>query len=124
MRGMIDSMLVDGMNYVIEGEAMLPRSAAELIKKYPGNVRAVFVGYTEINVEDKVALVKKHRDGEHDWLTNESDDYIRDHIGNMITYSKRIKSGCEKHGLPYFDTSDDFLAAIEAATDFLLGELN
>ena len=124
LRGMIDSMLVDGMDYVIEGEAMLPQLLAELVERNPDKIKAVFVGYTEIDVEDKVALIKKHADRENDWLTKKSDEYIRDHIGNMIVYSKMIKDGCERHGLSYFDTSEDFLGAIEAATDFLVGELN
>jgi hypothetical protein len=42
----------------------------------------------------------------------------------MIAYSKMIKNECEKHGLPYIDTSEDFLVAIEAATDFLVGDLS
>jgi hypothetical protein len=122
--GMIDNMLVDGMDYVIEGEAMLPRFVAELVEQNPDKIKAVFVGYTGINVKDKVALVKKYGDGEHDWLINKSDEYIKDHIGNMIAYSRMIKNGCEEHGLPYFDTSEDFLGAIEAATDFLAGDVN
>ena len=122
--GMIDSMLIDGMDYVIDGEAMLPQMVADLVEKHPDKIKAMFLGYTEINVEGKVALVKKHSDRENDWLTNESDEYIRDHIGNMIAYSKAIKNGCEKHGLSYFDTSEDFLGAIQAATDFLIGDLN
>jgi len=121
LQGMIDCMLVDGMDYVIEGEAMLPRLVADLVEKNPDKINAVFLGYTEIAVKDKVALVKKHGGGENDWLTKESDEYVRDHIGNMIAYSKSIKNGCERHGLSYFDTSDDFLGAIEAATDFLVG---
>ncbi len=122
--GMIDSMLVDGMNYVIEGEAMLPQLVADLVEKHPDKIKVVFLGYTEINVKDKVALVKKHGDGENDWLTNEPDEYIRDHIENMIAYSKMIKNECKKHGFTYFDTSEEFLGAIEAATDFLVGDLN
>ena len=121
---MIDSMLVDGMDYVIEGEAMLPEVVADLVEKHPGKIRAVFLGYTEIDVKAKVALVKEHGAGENDWLTKQSDEYISDHVGNMITYSRMIKDGCEKHGLPYFDTSDDFLTAIEAAIDFLVRDLN
>ncbi len=122
--GMIGSMLVDGMDYVIEGEAMLPRLVADLVEKHPDKIKAIFLGYTEIDAKDKVALVKKHGDGESDWLTNKSDEYIRDHIGNMIAYSKMIKDECRKHGLTYFDTSEDFSGAIEAATDFLVGDLN
>jgi len=124
LQGMIDSMLIDGMDYLIEGEAMLPQLIANLIEKYPDKVKVVFVGYNEINVKDKVAQVRKHSDGESDWLTKESDEYIRDHIENMIGYSKMIKNECEKHGLSYFDTSDNFLRAIEAATDYLVGDLN
>ena len=115
LHGVIDCLLVDGMDYVIEGEAMLPQSVAKLIEENPGKIKAVFVGYTEIDVADKVALVKKHGDGDNDWLTKESDEYIRDHIANMIAYSKMIKNGCKEHGLTYIDTSEDFAAAIEAA---------
>jgi hypothetical protein len=122
LQGMIGCMLADGMDYVIEGEAMLPQLVARWIEEHPDKVKAVFVGYTEIDVRDKVALVKKHSVGESDWLTNESDEYIRDHIGNMIAYSRMIKEECDKHGLSYFDTSEDFLDAIEAASDFLVGE--
>ncbi len=124
LEGMIDCMLVDGIDYVIEGEAMLPRWVAELAGKNPGKIRAVFVGYTEIEVDDKVALVKKHANAEIDWLTNESDDYIRDHVENMIAYSKMIRTECERNGLAYVDTSNDFLAAIEAATDVLVSDPN
>jgi len=124
LRGMIDSMLIDGMDYVIEGEAMLPQTLADLVEKHPGELRTVFVGYTEINVADKVALVKKHGDRENDWLANKPDEYIRDHVENMIAYSKMIKNECQKHGLSYFDTSEDFPGSIEAATDFLAGDLN
>jgi hypothetical protein len=123
LQGMIDCMLVDGMDYVIEGEAMLPRLAAELIERHPGKVRAAFLGYTEIDVEDKVALVKTHGTGDNDWLTAKPDEYIRDHIGNMVGYSRMIKTECKKHGVPYFDTSEDFLGATEAATAFLVGDL-
>ena len=124
LRGMIDCMLIDGMDYVIEGEAMLPQWVAELVEKHPDKIRAVFVGYTEISVEDKVALVKEHSDGDNDWLTRKSDEYISDHIGNMVAYSRMIKSECEKHGVTYFDTSADLPGTIEAATNFLVADLN
>jgi len=122
LQGMIENMLFDGMDYVIEGEAMLPHWVADLIEKHPDKIKVVFLGYTEIKVEDKVALVKKHNGGENDWLTKKSDKYIRDHVGNMIAHSNMIKEGCEEHGLPYFDTSKDFMGTIDAATDFLVAD--
>jgi hypothetical protein len=124
LRSMIDCMLVDGMDYVIEGEAMLPQLTAAWIKEHPDKIKAVFVGYTRISVGDKVSLVKKHRCGENDWLTNESDEYIKDHIGNMIAYSGMLRDECEKHGLSYFDTSEDFRAAIDEAISHLVRDQN
>ena len=124
LQGMINCMLIDGMDYVIEGEAMLPGLIADLIEEHPGKVRIAFMGYTEIEAMDKVALVKKHSTGENDWLTEKSDEYIRDHVENMIVYSKMIREECEKHQLPYFDTSEDFMGATEAATEFLVADLN
>ena len=124
LQAMIESMLVDGMDYVIEGEAMLPELIAGWMNKHPNTIRAAFVGYTEIDVKDKVALVKAHSDGDDDWLTSESDEYIEDHIRNMIGYSKTIKHACEEYGLPFFDTSDDFPGTAIAATDYLLGDLS
>ena len=123
LQGMIDCMLVDGMDYVIEGEAVLPRLAADLIERHPDKVRAAFLGYTDIDAADKVALVKMYGDGDNDWLTAKPDEYIRDHVGNMIGHSKTIRKECEELGLPYFDTSKDFQGATEAAMDFLVGDL-
>ncbi|NET34874.1 MAG: ATP-binding protein [Cyanothece sp. SIO1E1] len=123
LKGMIDNMLFEGVDYVIEGEAMLPELIAELIEKYPGQVRAIFMGYTDMEVDKKISLVKKHRGEENDWLMNESNEYIRDHISNMISYSKRIKEDCEKYHLPYFDLSSDFDSMIEKAKKHLVAGL-
>lgn len=99
LKGMIDNMIFDGMDYVIEGEAMLPELVAELLEKYSGKIKVIFVGYSDISVDEKVKLVKEFCDRDDDWLISESDEYIKDHIGNMIGYSKMIKEGCEKYKL-------------------------
>ncbi len=119
LSGMIDNMLFDGMDYVIEGEAMLPEFITELVKEHPTKVKAVFVGYADIEVDEKVQLVKEFCDRDDDWLISESDEYIKDHIGNMIGYSKMIKEECDKHNLPYFDTSKDLLKTVDEVIDCL-----
>ena len=40
------------------------------------------------------------------------DSMLTDDIDYVIAYSKMIRDGYEKHGLSYFDTSEDFLTAI------------
>ena len=97
---------------------------AALTARHPGRVRAVFMGYTQIGTAAKVALVKRHSDAANDWLTTRADDYIYDHIGNMIEYSTTVKQECQVHGLPYVDTSLSFAPAIEKASEYLLGDRN
>lgn len=115
LQGMIDNMLFDGMDYVIEGEALLPELISTLIKKYPGKIRSVFVGYTEVETEKKIGQIKKYSSGENDWLTKESDEYIRDHVQTMINHGRMIKRECNKYNLSFFETSNHFLEAIDSA---------
>ena len=63
---------------------------------------------------------KPHSSGDRDWLMNESDEAIHRHIENMIEYSRKVKTQCEQHRVPYFDASTDFLATVEQAKEFLL----
>lgn len=108
-----------GIDYVIEGEAMLPEHADELLLKYPDKVRVCFVGYTDINVNEKVNDIKVFSIDKNDWLSNEADAYIRSHIKNMVTYSIMVKNDCEKYRIKYFDTSYDFIRTIDTAFDYL-----
>ena len=122
LSGMIDSLLADDVDYLIEGEALLPRTVAGLIAQRPGKIRAVFLGYACTEIATKVAVIKQHEPAGGDWLTRQSDRYIADHVGNMIAHSKRIKAACTEQGLSYFDTGADFSRSIDAAADFLIGD--
>ncbi len=105
---MCENMLWTEVDYVLEGEAFLPRFVRDLVDKNPDKIKVAFMGYADANAELKVRDVKKFSSGVGDWLVNESDDYIESHINNMIGYSQMIKSECKKNSVPYFDTSKDF----------------
>ena len=120
--GMIDSLLADDVDYLIEGEALLPKTVAGLIAQHPAKIRAVFLGYACTEIATKVDLIKQHEPAGGDWLTRQSDHYIADHVGNMIAHSKRIKAACTEHGLSYFDTGANFCRSVDAAADFLIGD--
>ncbi|NER09565.1 hypothetical protein [Muriicola jejuensis] len=121
LQAMLESMIYVETDCVIEGEALLPGYMAELIKKHPDNIRICFLGYTDVSIWKKIEQIKKFSTGTNDWLTDKSDDYIADHINNMIAHSKNIKQACEENHIAYFDTSDHFDKAIEDAVDHLLG---
>ncbi|MEX0330730.1 MAG: hypothetical protein AB3N64_04840 [Puniceicoccaceae bacterium] len=121
LKAMCESMIWSGIDYVVEGEAILPARIRELIESHPDKVRIVFLGYTTVDVEEKLREIKKHSVDKVDWLTQESDAYIRDHIQNMVVHSRLIREGCAEHDLPYFDTTEDFCTTLEQAKEYLLG---
>ncbi|NNE70553.1 MAG: hypothetical protein HKN29_09360 [Rhodothermales bacterium] len=117
---MCESVLWTGQNLVIEGEAILPQSARGLIVSHPEQVRACFLGFANVDIDQKVREAKTYSSGERDWLTEESDATIRNHIKNMVEHSRLIEAQCKANGIQYFDTSTGFLATIDEATAYLL----
>lgn len=120
LRAMFESMIWGEENYIIEGEAILPELIIELLKKHPGKVKICFVGFTDVDVDEKVTDIKRYMVGKKDWLSDKSDEYIIDHVENMVAHSLQIKKSCEKNGLPYFDTSTNFMDKIDDVIHYML----
>ena len=120
LKAMFESMIWSEIDYIIEGEAILPELIIELMKKYPDKLKICFVGYTDVDLEKKVKDVKDFSCGEIDWLSDKSDEYIMDHVKNMIAHSIKIKKSCKENSLKYFDTSENFMDTIEHAVEYLL----
>jgi adenylate kinase family enzyme len=121
LKAMLESMIYVDADCVVEGEALLPELIVELREKYPDNLRVCFIGYTDVTVDEKVKDIKKFSFGKSDWLIDKSDEYIIDHVKNMITHSKIIKESCKENDLRYFDTSKNFMDVLENTKEYLLG---
>jgi len=121
LKAMLESMIYVEADCIIEGEALLPELIIELINKYPDKLKICFVGYADVDPYAKVKDVKDFSSRENDWLSGKSDEYIIDHVKNMIAHSKKIKKSSRETGLKYFDTSNNFMDAIEDAVAYLLG---
>lgn len=120
LKAMFESMIFSEVDYIIEGEALLPELLVELLEKYPGKIKSCFVGFTRVSVEEKVKAVKEFSLEQKDWLSDKPDAYIVDHVKNMMAHSEKIKKSCEENGITYFDTSINFIAAIENVIKYLL----
>jgi len=121
-KAMLESMIWSKADCIIEGEAVLPELMRGFLKKHPGEIKICFVGYSDISIDKKVKEVYQYSSGKNDWLTKESIEYVEDHIGNMIEYSKRIEKMCTQNHIRYFDTSKNFTQALEQVINYLLQE--
>jgi hypothetical protein len=120
LKAMLESMIYVETDCVIEGEAVLPELIIDLHKKYPGKLTICFLGYTEVNVDKKSKEIRHFSNEKNDWLKNESESYIRDHVNNMIVHSRKIKKSCSVYDLTYFDTSGKFIDVINDTVKYLL----
>lgn len=121
LKAMLESMIYVETDCVIEGEAILPELILELKKEYPDKLTICFLGYTVVDVDQKFKEIKTFSKEKNDWLADESDAYIKDHVKNMIAHSRNIKRSCEEHNLKYFDTSDHFMDTIDHTINYLSG---
>ena len=119
LRAMFESMIWGGEDYIIEGEAILPELISAFIDKNQNKVRICFVGFTEVDIHKKLKDIRKYSQHKNDWLTEESDEYILDHIQNMIAHSEMLRDGCERNNLTYIDTSTNFNDGLKKAKDSL-----
>ena len=119
LRAMLESMLHLETDCIIEGEAVLPELIIEIYKEHPDKLRICFLGFTEVNMEQKLKEIRDFSKKKNDWLADESDTYIKDHVINMVAHSRMIKESCKKHKLTYVDTSKKFLDAMDETITFL-----
>jgi len=122
IKAMLESMLYSGVDYIIEGEAILPELIIELLQKYPDKLKICFIGFTAVDHHEKARSIKAFSIAENDWLSDKTDAYVLDHIKNMVAHSIAIEKSCKTHGLPYFDTSKNFTASMQLALKYLLDE--
>lgn len=108
LKAMIEGILLNNEECVIDGEALLPELVKELIDKYPNDIKVCFLGYTNTSLSEKVKKVKQYASSNQDWISDKSEEYIADHIQNMLPHSKMIKKSCKLNHVKYFDTSKGF----------------
>lgn len=108
LNSMFESMLFIEEKCIIEGEALLPELVTGLLEKYPNTAKACFLGYTSIDVNDKLKGIRSFDTKKSDWLANKSDEYVIDHIKNMRFHSRQIAASCKRNNLKYFEVSSNF----------------
>lgn len=106
-------------NYLIEGDGILPNQIAELVKDFPNDIKACFVGFSEINPQNKLEQIRKFGGNKDDWTKNIPDEKLILHIKDMIKFSKHLKAECSKYNISYFDSSNNFNECLESVFQYL-----
>lgn len=105
---MIECMIHQRVDYILEGEAIVPELLKELTEKYPLGISSVFLGYEPVSIENKVNEVIRHSAIAKDWISDKSNEYITEHVINMAKHSQFIRKQCLINNMIYIDTTEDF----------------
>ena len=112
VREMSENLVRDGVKYAIEGE-LLPRHVESFRQKYPSQVKACFLGYSETTPAQKLQEIRTYAGFPNDWSSDYSDENLLNTIERMIEFSHYLKQECAKYNLRYFDVSHDFLQTLD-----------
>ena len=118
VREMSLNLLAEDVDYVIEGE-LLPKHVATLRQCYPSQIKACFLGYTTITPAQKLRAIRTHAGHPNDWPRDYSDTDLLPIITKMIEFSHYLQAECATYHLPYFDTSQHFLATLDRVVAYI-----
>jgi hypothetical protein len=123
VREMSRSLLRDGVNYVFEGE-LLPVLVDGLRQEYPAQIEACFLGYSAIAPGQKLHEIRAHGGHPNDWPQEYTHDDLLAVINREISFSQYLQAECARLNFPYFDTSHQFLPALDAVVAFVRETIN
>lgn len=115
VRGMALTAVEDGVDYLFEGDSLLPKNVAEPADLCGEEVKAAFLGYSEISPEEKLQQIRAFGGESNDWDARLSEGRVLDIVASDKAFSIRLREEREAHRLPYFDTSRDSLGTLDAA---------
>lgn len=105
--------------YCIDTCHIYPRDIAKYNLK---NTIIVFMGYCNINIEDKLKNIRTYDIGT--WSSLKNDEDLKNDTKLDIEYSKEAKKECEELGIKFFDTSVNFEQTLYDIYKYIKEELN
>lgn len=119
LKPMLINILQAEKNYLVDGDAMLPRDLRELLDEYPASVKACFVGYVDAEPKQKLDEVRTFIGNTNNWTEGCTDAYLLQHIQAMKDFSRYVQDECKEYNLQYFDVSCNFPETLKSVFDYL-----
>jgi hypothetical protein len=110
-----------GLDYLLEGDSVLPGQVHKLSIDFPGRVTSCFAGYPSVDPKAKLEEVRHNSGHLNDWLNDRSDEYILAFIKSMVEFSAELQDECERYAIPFFDVSQGFPENLNAMVQYLTG---
>ena len=121
VESMAVAMLENAEDYLLEGVQLNPRHVRTLCNKFPGQVRACFVGYAEVDARAKFREIRRYGGGLDDWLREYDDQRTLREVERLKALSQTLQDECDKYALKYIETAPNLAQTVEAVVRYLAG---
>lgn len=116
----LDHAVFDRRDYLVEGVNLRPRTVARFIQETEAPVKTCFLGYPEMDLDQKALDVARHTGPPTDWLHRTGSENVRRYLDVSLRLSRQLREECASFGIPFVDTGIDFQAGLDAAESALL----
>lgn len=116
----LDHAVFDRRDYLVEGVNLRPTAIARFIQDSDQSVRACFLGYPDMDIEDKALEVARHTGPPTDWLHRTGVENVRRYLSISRQLSRQLRDECASCGIPFMDTGADFHSGLDAAERVLI----
>ena len=107
IEGLITSLADSKMDYLIEGVHVEPAMVEKLMKRFPNKIRAIFLGYQEIDPKVKAQQLKAHINMIDNPWYNHMDEEELNHLTHYLKKeSQKLYDACILHHQIYIDVLD------------------
>ena len=119
LKSLLIHFIEEELDYLVEGDAFLPKHVSGLEKKCKNEIGVCFTGFTKISPQDKLKEIRKFSDFKDDWTGKRSDREMLGDIKEMIEFSKYLREECKKFDIKYFEISDNFQKNLNNVFEYL-----
>lgn len=104
LEAMIQVMIYNRANYIIEGVHFNPAFLSRLMRTYPDQLRAIYLGYAHVELEEKLNELLHYRQHVPTvWFATHSLSDMRTLVGYLIQESQRLETSAHRYHIPYLD---------------------
>lgn len=101
---MIRAMVENGIDYIIEGVHFNPDFMSRLLQMFPHKIKALYLGYAEIDANNKVEELKLHKQYmENPWFQDLSEKELFELVLYLKKVSKNISQQSKLLDIPYVE---------------------
>jgi N-acetyl-anhydromuramyl-L-alanine amidase AmpD len=107
LEAMMVTMIENKIDYLLEGVHFKPQMIREILDRYPGKIKSVFLGYRDIETSVKIQELSIFgKDTENHWYKRMNESELKNLVNYLKNESELLYIECQKYGFDYVEINN------------------